>query len=124
MTPDATLPLVVLAALLLFIVGRWKGWFVRRPPRVEHADLGAQIDADFPAQHREEARALVQSVVSRARAEDREVVGRTLVKVSRGDIGKLRRGVAGCINALDKVYGMLGTPGPEAESSPAGPDPE
>jgi hypothetical protein len=108
----------VVLALCLAVTGWRGGWLGRRgPKRVRFDTLEQQVDADFPA-HRDEAMALVDSVLARARPDDRAMVWRKVLDAARGDIARLRRIVPNTLESLEKIYRLLGEPEGGAADAP------
>jgi hypothetical protein len=100
--------LVLVALAVAIALARWISSRRGRPKRVRYDDPLQQIDADFPPEHREEAREIVGSIAAHAREEDRPIVWRRTVDAARGDIAKLRRSAPKAIAALDRIYKLLG----------------
>lgn len=101
--------LVLLVALAAAIaLSRWLAARRGRPKRVRYDDPVQQLEADFPPSQREEAKALVESILSHAKPEDRDTIRRRVVDAARGDIGRLRRTAPNAKAALDRIYGLLG----------------
>jgi len=99
---------LVALALVLWVAGRRGGWLGRRgPKRVRYDTLEEQVGADFPA-HRDEAMALMESVLAEAKPENREMVWRRLLDGSRGDIARLRKLAPKTIESLRKIYRLFG----------------
>jgi hypothetical protein len=90
-SPRDVFILLAMAALFL-AVARWRGGGLLRrgPKRVRYDTLEQQVDADFPA-HRDEAMALMESVLAEAKPENREMVWKRVLDGSRGDIARLRK---------------------------------
>lgn len=105
---DALLIAVVFAAMMA--VAGWRGGWLgrRRPRRVRHDTLDAQIAADFPPAQRAEAKALIDSLLAHARSDDHALVWRNTLDAARGDLPKLRRAIPKSIRALDRIYTLLG----------------
>jgi len=98
----------VVLALCLALAGRRGGWLGRRrPKRVRFETLDQQLDADFPA-HRDEAKALVESILVHASAEHREMVWQRVLDGARGDIARLRKLAPKTVESLRKIYRLLG----------------
>jgi hypothetical protein len=103
---DVLLLLVALTAAIA--AARWISAWRARPKRVGYDDPLRQIEADFPPAQRDEAKALVESIVAHAQPDDREIIRRRVVDAARGDIGRLRRSAPKAKEALDRVYRLLG----------------
>ena len=101
---------ILLVAITLFMaIARWRGRRSGpRPKRVRCDTLDAQIEADFPPLHREEAKALVESILPHARPDDREMVWRRVLDAARCDIGRLRKVAPNAGASLQKVYRLFG----------------
>jgi len=102
--------LIILVMTVFFMaVARWRGGGLLRrgPKRVRYATLEQQVDADFPA-HRDEAMALMQSVLAEAKPENREMVWKRVLDGSRGDIARLRKLAPKTVESLRKIYRLLG----------------
>jgi hypothetical protein len=108
----------LLVAVAVFIAAaRWLlagGPLRRGPKRVRYDTLEEQVDADFPA-HRDEALALMESVLAEAKPENREMVWKRLLDGSRGDIARLRKLAPKTVESLRKIYRLFGeeVDGPE-----------
>jgi hypothetical protein len=101
---------IILAMAVLLLAGarsRGGGLLRRGPKRVRFATLEQQVDADFPA-HRDEALALMQSVLAEARPENREMVWKRVLDGSRGDIARLRKIAPKSVESLRKIYRLIG----------------
>jgi hypothetical protein len=104
--------LVLLVALAAAIaLARWLSARRGRPKRVRYDDPVQQLEADFPPSQREEAKALVESILAHAKPEDRDVIRRRVVDAARGDIGRLRRSAPNAKAALDRIYRLVGDDG-------------
>ena len=104
--PELLAVLVALAAAIT--LARWVAGRRARPKRVHHDDPLQQLDADFPPEHRAEARALIESIAARAKPDDRPIIWRRTLDAARGDIVKLRRSTPNAIAALERIYRLLG----------------
>ncbi|HSU16069.1 hypothetical protein [Longimicrobium sp.] len=106
--PPRTLFVILVALAAAIALARWLAARRGRPKRVHHDDPLQQIDADFPPEHRAEAKALIESIAAHAKPDDRAIIWRRTVDAARGDIGKLRRSTPRAIAALDRIYRLLG----------------
>lgn len=104
--------LVALAAAMA--LARWVSARRARPKRVRYDDPARQLEADFPPAQRDEARALVESIVAHARPDDRDLVRRRVLDAARGDIGRLRQTAPRVGESLDRIYRVLGDDHPSA----------
>lgn len=109
--------MVALAGVLALAGGR-VGWLKLPRRRVRLADLDAQIAADYPPEHRPEARAIVDEVLAHAHPDQHPRVWRSLLDGTRGDIAHLRRVKPKAIESLGKLYRVFGG-GPGTASAPA-----
>ena len=99
---------IFVAAAALAVAAVRGGWLKRRPRRVRHASLDAQIAADFAPEHRAEARAIVGEVLAHADPEQHTQVWRSLLDGTRGDIARLRRVKPKAIESLARLYRLMG----------------
>jgi hypothetical protein len=107
-SPRTLFFVVVALSLVVWVAGRRGGWLGRRAPkRARYDTLEEQVDADFPA-HRDEAMALMESVLAETKPENREMVWRRLLDGSRGDIARLRKLAPKTIESLRKIYRLFG----------------
>jgi hypothetical protein len=106
--PPRTIFALLVALAAAIALARWIAARRGRPKRVHHDDPLQQIDADFPPEHRAEARALIESIAARARPDDRALIWRRTVDAARGDIGRLRKSTPKAIAALERIYRLLG----------------
>lgn len=108
MNPRTLFFILVALSLGLWVAGRRGGWLGRRrPKRARYDTLEEQVGADFPA-HRDEAMALMESVLAETKPENREMVWRRLLDGSRGDIARLRKLAPKTIESLRKIYRLFG----------------
>jgi hypothetical protein len=107
MTPREILALMVALAAAIALA-RWVAARRGRPKRVRYDDPARQIEADYPPAQRDEAAALVESIVQHARPDDRDVIRRRVLDAARGDITRLRRSAPKAKEALDRVYRLIG----------------
>lgn len=108
MTPPQIFALLVALAVVMAIA-KMRGGGLKLPTRrVRLDDLGAQIAADFAPAERDEARALVDSVLAHARPDDQKRVGRSVLDGTRGNLPKLRKVAPKAIESLEKIYRVLG----------------
>ena len=94
---------------------RWRA--SRGPTRPRYDTLEAQVAADFPA-HRDEAMALLESVLAEAKPENREMVWRRLLDGSRGDIARLRKLAPQTVEGLRKIYRLFGDEAGATDDAP------
>jgi hypothetical protein len=107
--PRGALLLAVVFAALMAVAGWRGGWLGRRPRRVRHDTLDAQIAEDFPPAQRAEVRALIDQLLAHARPDDHDTIWRRTLDAVRGDLPKLRRALPNSLRALDRLYQLLGT---------------
>jgi len=107
MDPREILALLVALAAAIALA-RWISARRGRPKRVRYDDPVQQLEADFPPAQREEAKALVESILAHAKPEDRDMIRRRVVDAARGDIVRLRRSAPNAIAALRRIYGLVG----------------
>ena len=98
--------LVLLAAAIA--LARWFAARRGRPKRVRCDDPLRQLEADFPPEHRDEAKALIESIAAHADPDDRALIWRRTLDAARGDIVKLRRTTPRAIATLKTIYRLTG----------------
>ena len=121
MTAPQILGVMVALAAVLAVAGGRVGWLKLPKRRVRHADLDAQIAADYPPEHRAEARAIVDEVLAHAHPDQHGRVWRSMLDGTRGDIAHLRRVKPKAIESLGKLYRMFGG-GPGTAHAPPSSD--
>jgi hypothetical protein len=108
MNPREKLLLLLVALAAGMAITRWFATQHGRAKRVRYDDPLRQLEADFPPEHREEAKALIESIAAHASPDDRALIWRRTVDAAGGDIGKLRRTTPKAIRALERIYRLTG----------------
>lgn len=110
----------ILVAIVLFMaVARWRSRSGPRVKRERRDTLDEQIASDFPPIYHDEAKRLVESVLTYARPDDREMVWRRVLDGARCDIDRLRKVTRNAGPQLQKIYRLFGNTGGDGSNDDA-----